>query len=442
MKPRVRVSSNGGIWPNNRVSDGLVNVYTGMGSENSISGNNKFQYGFFENSFILDVMYRESWIARRICDTKPKDAIKNWRTISSKDAEAIKNEEKRLSLQKLTGECDSLSNCYGGAAFLLLTDQPLNRPLNINKIKKGSLRKILVFDRFDMSGISMNMTNPMADSYLQPEFYTLVSGGGYIHHSHFVKMIGEELPRRLLAQTQGWGDSLLRKCTEDMKETIGAHRGIAELIQKANIDVISREGLMEDLTTNEDKAIIERYKIYALMASNFGMSLLDDKESLERLSLSMSGVAPVMEQLMVWISGCAGLPVTKLFGTSAKGLNATGEGDMKNYNDDIKCLQEFKLTPALNKIDEVMIRSALGYIPDDYSFTFDPLEQMNEVEQSTAAYNQAQADATYREILGAEALPNSVIMQNLQANSTYNITDDMIEQQRGIENAGTQDDEF
>ena len=47
----------------------------------------------------------------------------------------------------------------------------------------------------------------------------------------------------------------------------------------------------------------------------------------------------------------------------------------------------------------------------------------------------------YRDILG-EALPKSVIMQNLQSNSTYNITDDMIEVQRDEETAGDQLDDF
>ena len=177
------------------------------------------------------------------------------------------------------------------------------------------------------------------------------------------------------------------------------------------------------------------------MASNFGMSLLDGSESLTRNSLNLSGLAPVMDQMFTWISGASGIPVTKLFGTSAKGLAATGEGDMKNYNDDVSSLQEFKLRPALSYIDEVMVRSTLGFMPDDYSFEWNPLEQMNDTELATAKYNNAQADIAYSELLG-EALPKSLIMRNLQSNDTYNITDDMIDEQTSVEQAGNQIDDF
>ena len=49
------------------------------------------------------------------------------------------------------------------------------------------------------------------------------------------------------------------------------------------------------------------------------MGLLDGDEEFDRKTLNLSGVAPILEIFMTWISGAADIPLTRLFGTSAKG---------------------------------------------------------------------------------------------------------------------------
>jgi hypothetical protein len=49
--------------------------------------------------------------------------------------------------------------------------------------------------------------------------------------------------------------------------------------------------------------------------------------------------------------GRADIPVTRLLGTSAKGLNATGEGDNDNYDEMVSARQETDLRPNLERLD-------------------------------------------------------------------------------------------
>ena len=87
----------------------------------------------------------------------------------------------------------------------------------------------------------------------------------------------------------------------------------------------------------------------------------------------------------------AEIPVTKLFGRSPAGMNATGESDMQNYYDAIEEKQESALRPAIEKLLPVLCVSALGYVPDDLDFAFNPIRRPSEEERKTLAKQTADA---------------------------------------------------
>ena len=411
--------------------DGLANVVSGLGTSSSKRSHNQFVYDLLNSFAELDAAYQSNWIARQIVDIPASDMIREWRTIKSDDSEAIQQEEQRIGLQLACGEALSWARLFGGAGILMLTNQDLGKPLDIKKIKKGDLERLLVLDRWEMSPQTMNTWDVLAPNYLMPEFYTIQGGSQSIHWTHFARFNGAKLPRRQMAQTQGWGDSELRKCMEDLRDTVSAKGGIAELMQEASVDVITREGLSEELASDQDEAIEERYALFSKMKSIVNLALLDGAETYDRKTLNLSGVAPTLEVLMVWLSGCAGIPATKLFGTSAKGLNATGEGDMKVYYDRIRGDQMVQLAPPINYLDQVMVRSALNDFPEGYDYVWNPLEQPNQVETSQSRLLDAQKNRIYLE---DGVIMQSQVQKNLQANEEYQFEEGQIEESESNEN--------
>ncbi|MCC3658126.1 DUF1073 domain-containing protein, partial [Staphylococcus haemolyticus] len=289
-------------------------------------------------------------------------------------------------------EAVTWARLYGGGGILMLTGQDLSKPLDVRRIRKGDLKRCIVFDRHDMSPLTLNTWDILAPNYMMPEYYTITGGGQQIHWTHFARFSGKRLPRRQMVQTQGWGDSELRVCLDDIMDMVASKDGIAELMQEANVDVVKREGLSDELASDQDDAIVSRYTLFSQMKSLVQMALLDGDESYERKTLDLGGVAPVLETFMTWISGAADIPVTRLFGTSAKGLNATGEGDMNNYNNSIRSKQLTQVDPGLRQLDEVLVRSALGYWPDDFNYVWNPLAQANELQIAKAAKTRADKD--------------------------------------------------
>lgn len=415
-----------------RTVDGLVNVVTGLGGQNSKRANNQWMYGMLNDWQSLDAAYQTNWIARTIVDIPAKDMTREWRTIRSDDAEEIAAVEQELCIPQIVEEAIAWARLFGGSGIVMLTGQDLSKPLNMNRIKRGSLERVLVFDRWDLNATTINTWDVLAKNYLQPEFYTLRGGSQQIHWSHVVRFYGERLPLRWMSHTQGWGDSVLRKCIDDVSDMVAAKDGIAELMQEANVDLIKREGLSDDLASDQDEAIRNRYQLFRMMKSNIQMALLDGDETYERKTLNLGGVAPIIEQFITWISGAARMPVTKLFGTSAKGMNATGEGDLNNYYDDIRSWQTSNLSMSMRYLDEVLVRSALGRFPESFDYEWNPLRQPDVVQIATASKINAERDVTYLE---AAVVTGAQIQRNLQGDEIYQFDDAKIEELEGLEDA-------
>jgi len=73
-------------------------------------------------------------------------------------------------------------------------------------------------------------------------------------------------------------------------------------------------------------------------------------------------------------------------------MGDTGAGDQKNYFDSLRSEQESKYRIALETLDEVMVRSALGDYPDDCDFEWNPLYQESGLEMAQQKLATTQAD--------------------------------------------------
>ncbi|OAK63072.1 hypothetical protein A3K88_02765 [Pseudomonas putida] len=404
-------------------TDSLSNLVANIGTNRDKRTHNQFGFQFV-TPYELEAAYQSNWLARRIVDKPNEDALREWRTFSGKDAKQIAAEERRLGVQQKYLDACCWADLYGGAAMLMITGQDLSKPLNLDKVKKGGLKNIVVFDRWDIQPSQFNFTDPLAPNWMLPEIYTVVNGQQPIHYSHVIRRTGARLPRRMAQFEQGWGDSRLRRCMEDLRDVVATKGGIASLVLEANVDTIAVKGLQGALASPQKEAITERYRLFGMLKGIINLGLLDsDHETYERKSIAFSGLSQIMEQFMVWTAGAAEMPVTELWGQSAAGLSATGDGDLKTYHGTIKGKQDGQMRRDLERLDEVLIRSALGTYPEDIEFEWNPLYQKSSVEEAQEDLADAQADQINIE---SGVIRQSHAMRRAQAKGRYAITDEQI----------------
>jgi phage-related protein (TIGR01555 family) len=436
-KPRLRYSSDGTMIASN---DGLKNVISGMGTERDRRTHSQFNYGAGNDIAELEAAYATNWIARQVIDAPVDDATREWRVFSIDEAAEIRKAENAMNLQGVTQEAFKWAGLYGGAGVLLITDQPLDKLLDHKKIKKGSLKRLLVLDRMLITGQDYNVSDPMAANYMLPNYYIVNGGRLPIHHSHFVRAPGAKLPLRLRMINQGWDDSQLRRCMEDIKDAVSAKSGVASLIQEANVDIISKDGLSDILSSGDmDTAVASRYQMFGMMKSMFRLGLLDSTEEYNRHAASFGGLGEILSTLMEWVSGAAEIPMTRLFGVQSKGMGDSGKGDMNNYYNAIRGKQESDYRQFLEAIDKVLIPSALGSMPDDCEFDWNPLSQPSDTELAQQQLAFAQSDDIR---LAQGVVRRSQVARKLAEQGVYAIGDDDIDQMETDEKAERDGEDF
>ena len=424
-KPRIQIQAGKVVS-----TDSLSNMVANIGTNRDKRTHNVFGFEFV-NQIELEAAYQSNWLARRIVDKPNEDALREWRKFSGKYAKDIATEERRTGVQQHYLDTCCWGDLYGGAAMLAVTGQDLSEPLDLEKIKKGSLKNLVVLDRWDIQPTEFNLDDPLKTNWMMPERYTMINGKQPIHHSHIIRRTGARLPRRMRMFEQGWGDSRLRRCMSDLRDVVATKGGIASLVLEANVDTVSVKGLQGALASAQSDKITERYRLFGMMKSLVNLGLLDqDNEKYERNSISFSGLSQIMEQFMVWTAGAAEMPVTELFGQSASGLGATGEGDRKSYEGTIKGKQDGQMRLDLEELDQILIRSALGFYPDDIEFEWNPLSLPSGTEQAQEDLADAQADTL---LIENRVIRPSHAMRRVQAKGTYAITDQQIAAQEKIE---------
>lgn len=348
----------------------------------------------------INSLYRSHWVVRRIIDIIPEDMTKNgYKILSQIEPKQIKRvtkvDRKTQTSRKILEGC-KLGRLYGGAGALIMIEgheDILDQPLEYDQIMPGSYKGLLVLDRW--SGITPEeelITDESDAEFGMPKYYTITSDnierGVRVHYSRILRFIGRDLPYlEKLAETY-WGASEIEHVFDELKKRDNVSWNIAMLTFMANLRVYKMEGMEQVLATGSEKVVQGLYNtiqaMNALMNNN-SIQIIGANDGYESHQYTFGGVGEVYDRFMMDLAGAAEIPVTKLFGRSPAGMNATGESDMQNYYDTIEEKQESSLRPVYDKILPIMIMSELGAIPDDFDYEFNPVRRPSDDEMADLA---------------------------------------------------------
>jgi len=123
-----------------------------------------------------------------------------------------------------------------------------------------------------------------------------------------------------------------------------------------------------------------------------GITVVDADSDISLLITQFEGAVSANENLRLDLcANIGGAPYTKVFGNSASGMNATGEGDTRNWYDSIEAKRR-QLMPGVLKLLKVMYRSKFGKSPPpSFRFNFKPLWQSSDAEKADILAKKTQA---------------------------------------------------
>lgn len=385
-----------------RFVDTLLNYVSGLGTAKDKSSFNQFAMNMLQRDQI-DAAYRSDWIARKIINVPVQDATREWRDwqATADQIEKIENVERELDVQRKLVRAMRFGRLYGGGALILGVEGAgtMDQELDLEMVREGSLQFIHAVNRHEITAAQLNL-DLQSPLYGEPEYYervastigTLIGPSQFrIHPSRVIRFLGNEYPGQDVAGVvDAWSDSVMETVADAVKQTGGVIGGISALVNEAKVDIIKIPNLMRNLTTKGySDRLRDRFELANIAKSHTNTIMLDKEEEWDRKETSFAALPDVLKVYLLIAAGAADIPATRLIGQSAQGLNATGDGDLKNYYDRVRSDQTNELSPVLSRLDEVIIRSALGTRDPSIHYIWAPLYTLDEVQMAALAASKA-----------------------------------------------------
>lgn len=331
--------------------------------------------------------FRSGWLAKKIVTIPAQDATRKGRDwqATSDQIELIEAEEKRLGFWQKLYEVQVKARLWGGAAILIGTgDSDPTKPLEAENVGKGGIKYLTVLSRREIIAGQIDQ-DALSEAYGRPRDYQVTGTVqmATIHPSRLAVFVGSPHADPLLVSgpNHGWGDSVLESVYEAMRNADATAANIASLVFEANVDVFRIPEFMNGIADPAyEQRLLNRFALAATAKGINKALILDKDEEYDRKQIAFASLPEVMQSFLQMVSGAADIPVTRLLGQSPAGMSATGTSDMKNYHDRIQSMQAMEITPAIWRLDECLIRSALGTRPPEIFYSWSPLEQMSEKE--------------------------------------------------------------
>lgn len=386
---RRHKARSAGAQPNTgavAVQDAFSNMLfrLGYGSQSPLEATEYPLTRMTDNYALLNSLYRDNWVVQNVVGLMVDDMLREWYKlkgdITPEMQDALDRVERKTRLRAQVNEGLRWGRLYGGAAGLILIrgQEDLSRPLDLDMVYPGSFQGLYILDRWQ--GVTPNMGLVFEGGEPVPESYSITDAQGHtvvnVHHSRLVRFTGRDLPYLERVAELYWGESEIEALYKEVVAHDNVSANMAALTFQANINTMEVKGL-EQLLSMASPAVQKRFwnvmQAQSVMQSNFGMRLVEEGSKLTNTQYHFNGLREVYESMCFNLCGASHYPMTKLFGRSPSGLDATGDGDLQNYYDYVDSQREAKFRPALQKLLPVLAMSAWGFVPDDLDFTFPPL---------------------------------------------------------------------
>jgi phage-related protein (TIGR01555 family) len=423
--------------PNGRPSavrtDGVYNSYTGHGTGDDRRSFSRHVTKPMVDEIALDLR-RGNWIAKRICEWLPQDAFRKGYTLKLDDketAEEVCALAEALCLDRRVAELGAMARtCGGGALFPVLDGAvgDLSEPLDLDGPRILAVRAIHLFEPRELSAISYydDITHP---KFRKPNLYR-VNAIGYgratmtvIHESRLAIMYGDRVSSEdLPGQHDGWGDGKLTPVEEIIHDYGLAWGSAATILHNFSERVQAVEGLMKILANRDGASILTaNLKRMDMLRSTLRTRITDAAATVTESAKSVAGLSDMLIQMAQLVSGAGDIPMTRLFGMSPAGMNATGEFDLLGIHERVAAEQSGVYTPIVEWLLRLILLSAdgptKGKEPDVWGIEWKPLKQQTETEIATTRKTVAETDVMYVDM----GVPPEQILKSRFGGDTYSM---------------------
>lgn len=378
----------------------------GYGSQSPLEATEYPLTRMTDNYALLNSLYRTNWVVQNVVGLMVDDMLREWYTIQGSIApeylDELQRVERTTQLRDKLNEGLRWGRLYGGAAGLILIkgqEGMLDQPLDLSTVMPGSFMGLMILDRWMGIWPDMRLVTDMGDpDFNLPAYYMVKDAEGRmvarVHHSRIIRFTGRDLPYLEKIAELYWGESEVEALYKDVVAHDNVSANMAGLTFLANINTMEVQNLEQLFAIGSNQQQQRFWNVMqaqSVLRSNFGVQLVEKGNQMHNAQYTFAGLQDVYESMCLNLCGASHYPMTKLFGRSPAGMNATGESDLQNYYDYVNSQREAKLRPALERLLPVLAMSAWGAVPDNLQIAFPPLWTPTAKEVAEIAKGKAEA---------------------------------------------------
>ncbi|QXF35234.1 hypothetical protein CE143_20200 [Photorhabdus luminescens] len=420
-----------------RLTDGLHSMLTSLGERVAAikyASNGKADVPDKE----LLAMYKNSWVVKKYIDKTADDMLKLPRELSgdidSSLVQRIKDTETALAVYKIFHDALTWASLLGDSLIVAITDcadEMISEPLNL---QSEDIIKFLVLRKEEYTPAS-NVISDIASPYFgQPQTYQIDIGNKQLkfHHSRCHRT---KLGKHSLKDMPKFGTSDIQAPYDAIKIFDAAIISTGDTIQEANVDVIFLPGLNNQIDAGQETQVVEYARVMKQTKSSTGLMLMDAGDSTmqsryEQKTAQFSGLSDVITKMANVLAGALDRPINILFGQSASGFNS-GEEDNKSYYETINGLQETRLRPMQDFVDQFILDKLAASI-DTISYEYPSIDSINEADEATRFTQYATG---FTSLVQSGVATEDIALREMQARGVLTtVTNEEIEAMAGVNN--------
>lgn len=281
------------------------------------------------------------------------------------------------------------------------------------KITKGSLIGFKVIDPVWTTPYLYNSDNPMRADFYKPTSWFVL--GRDVHSSRLLNIVSREVPDLLKPSYNFGGLSMTQLAIPYVNNWLKTRESIANLIDGFSVPVLLTN-MASVLAGGCGDDVFNRLAFFNRMRSNRGAWAIDkESEEFKFENVPLSGLDALQGQSQEQMSSVSSIPLVKLLGITPSGLNASSDGEIRVFYDDILSVQESVFRDPIQACLEVIQLSEFGEIDPDITFSFVPLWQLSEKEQAEVRKMDADTDAV---LIGASVISPDDARERVAADPT------------------------
>lgn len=332
-------------------ADGWGNVLSGFGGSGDKSKTTFTPDVPLTEAELINLWQSDSYAYRTI-SVVSEDMIRRGFSIVGDNSGTIRSELTRLNYESVFRQGMDWSQLYGGAAIYMSIDDgmPPDMPVQLSRIKR--IRYLKAYRCIELVPDQGSLVTDIdSDDYGKYMLYDLNDGIGNasikIHASRLLPIIfGTNATNFKPALGRYWGVPVLNRTKAQLSSIGILEKVIANLVSETSIGKYKLSNVAQMIASGNEDRIVKRVQIIALCKSIINGVILDADggEDYTRDTLNFAGISGVSDMGMILLSGASSIPVTRLFGRSPSGLDASGDSDLAIYYDHIASLQTSMLT--------------------------------------------------------------------------------------------------